>query len=475
MDSLFRRVQDWFRSVYSAIRRTDELNEDVASYFDRIFGFGEEANAERMANETEARPASETGASEESDTRTDTSEDISEGGNTEVDASSDTEDSVGPSRPCAKSEWNKRAFMDEIFDASSPEVAAVIYDGVPVRLLRNAGLVRADASGQYGLDSDAFMLDPRFEGMSVVDAERMAENVRRYQALRESGNSVSPSMLWEGISTNRGKSIGELFQAYDERISSIRQRYSLSPEEQNQWKGKLPADLFKAHRQLVTDVFMAYPKVMLGDVMMLQGLEHGDMPFQKELIQTEMLQLILGERVILLPRYADITLNAILGTSLREGSIPDGIAIATDSGRYVDYKAVTEGNLVRRINKAVSEGADIVFAAVDRFPRERRRRISSPLSQLRIPDGFEIYVYDTSNGNAYKAGNKNKELDIELLSVRQEHDSRLRMLSSAFIPYITGDDSVNNETIDYSSYQQAQLTDRLFQTGIGDDIARTDE
>ena len=212
VNSLFRRIQDWFRSVYNAIRRTGELNEEVTSYFDRVFGFGEEANAERMANETEARTASEAGASEESDTRTDASEDASEGGDTEADAPSDAEDSAEPSRPRTKGEWNKRAFMDEISDVSSPEAAAIIYDGVPVRLLRNAGLVRSDLSGRYGLDSDAFMLDPRFEGMSIVDAERMAENARRYQALRESGQDVSPSMLWEGISTNDGRSISELFQ-----------------------------------------------------------------------------------------------------------------------------------------------------------------------------------------------------------------------------------------------------------------------
>ena len=124
VNSLFRRIQDWFRSVYSAIRRTGELNEEVTSYFDRIFGFGEEANAERMANETEARTASEAGASEESDTRTDASEDASEGGDTEADAPSDAEDSAEPSRPRTKGEWNKRAFMDEISDVPSPEVAA---------------------------------------------------------------------------------------------------------------------------------------------------------------------------------------------------------------------------------------------------------------------------------------------------------------------------------------------------------------
>ena len=204
VNSLFRRIQDWFRSVYNAIRRSGELNEEVTSYFDRVFGFGEEANARRPSNETEARGGTRTETSEETRTEADAE--------TATADAPESEEATTQERPRSKGEWNKRAFMDEIAEVSSPEVASVIYDGVPVRLLRDAGLIRADVSGQYGLDTDGFVLDPRFSGMSLVDAERMAENARRYQALRESGQDPPPSMLWEGISTNRGSSIGELFQ-----------------------------------------------------------------------------------------------------------------------------------------------------------------------------------------------------------------------------------------------------------------------
>ena len=234
-----------------------------------------------------------------------------------------------------------------------------------------------------------------------------------------------------------------LYQSFNEKIEALRGKYNMPLEEREQWKGKLPADIFSVRKQLITDIFMEYPKVRLGNVAMLQGLDYGDMPFQKELIQTEMLQLILGEPVILLPRYADKTLNRVLGTSLREGSIPDGIAITADSGKYVDYKAIVESNIIRRINKAASEGADIAFAAVDKLSGNWQARFASPSSQLNVPDGFEAYIYSIADGRVYIA-RKNKGLSIESLAGGQEHDSRLRMLSSALIGYIQGSDAVKN-------------------------------
>ena len=235
----------------------------------------------------------------------------------------------------------------------------------------------------------------------------------------------------------------EQLKELNEKIEALRGKYNMPLEEREQWKGKLPADIFSVRKQLITDIFMEYPKVRLGNVAMLQGLDYGDMPFQKELIQTEMLQLILGEPVILLPRYADKTLNRVLGTSLREGSIPDGIAITADSGKYVDYKAIVESNIIRRINKAASEGADIAFAAVDKLSGNWQARFASPSSQLNVPDGFEAYIYSIADGRVYIA-RKNKGLSIESLAGGQEHDSRLRMLSSALIGYIQGSDAVKN-------------------------------
>ena len=237
-----------------------------------------------------------------------------------------------------------------------------------------------------------------------------------------------------------------LYQPSNERIEALRERYAMPLEEREQWKGKLPADIFGVRKQQITDIFLEYPKVRLGNVAMLQGLDYGDMPFQKELIQTEMLQLILGEPVILLPRYADKTLNSILGTSLREGSIPDGIAITADSGKYVDYKAIGESNIIRRINKAASEGADMAFVAVDKLSGNWQARFTSPSSQLNVPDGFEAYIYNIADGSVHVA-RKNKGLAIESLAGGQEHDSRLRMLSSALIGYIQGPEAVKNGSI----------------------------
>ncbi len=247
----------------------------------------------------------------------------------------------------------------------------------------------------------------------------------------------------------------------EEVESRFRSRYADAVEDKDSWRGITATNFFPEYKPQITEILLEYPKVEMDNVLLLEGMAEGEMPFRKEFIETQILQEVTGERVILLHRYSDKLLNSIFRLNLKEGSFPDGLIALTEDSRYVEYKAITEPNLIRRLNKSTI--ADRAFVAVDTLSSETRRKLVSPHTQLNIPEGFEAYILDESTGECWILTNKNKERHIDLLAGRPEHDSRLWNLISTLKPYTTGLDSVKNERLDYSSYQQASPSEVLFQ------------
>ena len=334
-----------------------------------------------------------------------------------------------------------------------------------------------------------------------------------------------PNMLWNGIpdrtpvldesefdeydpyDTGLDEDGNPLYQTFDEKIEGLREKYSPMIEDVEIWTKKPVRDFFGTYKPQITEMIKEYPKVEMDGVLLLEGMDASDMPLQKELIQARILQEILGENIILLPRYATNTIERVFGIRLQKGSLSDGLTALVDGDRYIEFKVTNEKNFVKEINSAIYSNADIAFEIVDNFAPRTIERLNSSiirrLSHLNPESDIRILILDTSNGVLHRINkeannslpdctterisglrtddvisptaskvygsieekvNKNKEPNIELLSVRQEHDSRLRMLSSALVPYIQGTDSVKSKPIDYSSYQQAPSTDRLFQT-----------
>ncbi len=252
---------------------------------------------------------------------------------------------------------------------------------------------------------------------------------------------------------------------YAKEIDALRNEFASVVTDKKTWEGAHVKDFFRAYKSQITDLINKYPKAELDEVKILAGIPEGDIPFAKELIQTSMLKELLGTDVVLLPRYADNIFRDIFGVDLERESIPDGIIALVDGNKYVEYKAITDEKIERRINETAKIG-DTAFIVVDELTRSKRTKILSKRLQLTVPDGFEIHLYDISDGQ-YRVLKKSKESKLELLESHREQGSRFRKLSSALLEYIQGNDSVKNKPIDFKEYQNAHILNQELGSVIG--------
>ena len=251
---------------------------------------------------------------------------------------------------------------------------------------------------------------------------------------------------------------------YQKETKKLSEKYSSRIKNPENWKGRPVREFFREYRADITEAIKEYPKVRMDGVLLLEGMTENDMPFQKELLQSIIASNILGSNIILLPRFGTNFLNDMFGVELRKGSLADGLAALTDGDRYIEFKAVNEENLVRRLNEA-SKDADIGFVVVDNLTRRGRRKLVSPHSQFRLPDGFVSYIVGLSDNAVYVLSNKNKELSLELLADRPERVSTLEELSSTLKEYIHGPQSSRTfEPISYDAYMKAEPSELLFQS-----------
>ena len=86
---------------------------------------------------------------------------------------------------------------------------------------------------------------------------------------------------------------------------------------------------------------------------MLCGLSAEDMPYKKELIQAKILRSFLGQEIILLPRFMTNTLNLILGSQLKNGSIGDAVVFLPNVEKYIEFKVCKEAYIGEQINKSM--------------------------------------------------------------------------------------------------------------------------
>ena len=269
------------------------------------------------------------------------------------------------------------------------------------------------------------------------------------------------AIMYKTARTDKGTNADVHFQ---EDTKNLTKKYSSRIENPESWKGRSVRDFFRAYREEVTEAIKEYPKVNMDGVFLLRGMTENDMPFQKELLQSILASDIIGADVILLPRFGTGFLNSVFGIELRKGSLADGLAALVDGERYIEFKAVNEGNLIRRMNEA-SKDADIGFIVVDELTRKGRRKLVSPHSQLVLPDGFISYIVSLSDNAVYVLSNKNKELSLELLADRPERISTLEELSSTLKEYIQGPQSSRTfEPISYDAYIHAEPAELMFQS-----------
>lgn len=272
------------------------------------------------------------------------------------------------------------------------------------------------------------------------------------------GNIVPPSQRF-----NYRKS--EIF--FQGSVESIHEKYAPRISNPESWTGKPVREFFRAYRNEITEAIKEYPKVEMDGILLLEGMDASDMPFEKELIQARLLHDILGERIILLPRYATNTIERIFGIRLQKGSLTDGLAALVEGDRFIEFKATNQKNLIKEASSAL-KNADIAFITVPSLGSDSIERVADYLSDrfagFRIEEDKRIIIADLNTGLVF-------EKQRAFASPLNSPTGRTIGLRTADIPatvikgYVTELGNVNqNSLLDFSRYQRASRSPILFQT-----------
>ena len=150
-----------------------------------------------------------------------------------------------------------------------------------------------------------------------------------------------------------------------EQQEKLKHKYNGIIQNKSAWNGKPVNDFFVEYREAISALLKEYPKFKYKDIQMLAGLTEGEMPFEKELIQTKLLLSILNEdNAVLLPRYAHRILNDTFDVKLNDGSLADCVIFLPSKEQYIEFKICHHENIGYYINK-IESNPDIVFMILD--------------------------------------------------------------------------------------------------------------
>ena len=222
LSGFFSRLTRMFRQIYRALRGTGKLNDEVISYYDRLYGAGTAENRETPTTAPTAGEAvtnaSDTSVTSEGTeiadtatsvdgTATPTADELRKGANEALDDSSDpvvtAEQDPDPAATYtmnasyAVSEWNAAMFRDAFRQKVSNETVRNILDSIPVALHRAAGLVRLSA-GSSITPNDQYTLSPRYENMTEEDAAKMQRNADEYAAAVQKHDERQRGIIADG-------------------------------------------------------------------------------------------------------------------------------------------------------------------------------------------------------------------------------------------------------------------------------------
>jgi len=247
-------------------------------------------------------------------------------------------------------------------------------------------------------------------------------------------------------------------------------------EEPGFWDKKPVDDFFLEYRPEITELLKSLPKVVIDGVLLPRGIEPGNMPYLKELIQAKIMEVIHGRTVTLFPRSTSSILNKYFGVNLRNGSVPDSFLAITDAGEYIELKVTDEGKFTKRLGQS-AKTADMGFIAVSRFTSRMKDGLLSGKSQVVLPEGFKAYILDLESGEFYLLEQKKEErlisdpLEVVPAFATSRKASSPNIPDASMLPsYVRELNDVNNrnknEVIDYdNTYKVAPETDQLYQMG----------
>ena len=174
---------------------------------------------------------------------------------------------------------------------------------------------------------------------------------------------------------------------FQQEIRELANKYALTIKEER-LKENSVEDLFREYRKTISDCdFQGVP--------MLCGLSAEDMPYKKELIQAKILRSFLGQEIILLPRFMTNTLNLILGSQLKNGSIGDAVVFLPNAEKYIEFKVCKEAYIGEQINKSMPL-IDCIFVILSDVEfidsKQYRHYLEKRSRKWNIKDSLEIIV-----------------------------------------------------------------------------------
>lgn len=186
----------------------------------------------------------------------------------------------------------------------------------------------------------------------------------------------------------------------------LKQKYNVIIQNKSAWNGKTVNDFFVENRKIISALLKEYPKFKYKDVQMLAGLTEGEMPFEKELIQTKLLISILNEdNAVLLPRYVHRILNDTFDVRLNDGSLADCVIFLPSKEQYIEFKLCHDEYLGKHINKA-TKTADMIFIVVDDWEiRDRihfKYNLSKRSSRWNLTDTSNVIFCDINGNGMWK-------------------------------------------------------------------------
>lgn len=203
----------------------------------------------------------------------------------------------------------------------------------------------------------------------------------------------------------------------EKQLEQLRQKYCNRIKDKDFWDGKSINDFFSKHRDDITELLKEYPRFKFKDVQMLAGLMEGEMPFEKELIQTKLLTSILDEdNAILLPRYAHRILNDIFNLNLDDGSLADCVIFLPQKEQYIEFKMCHHNTIGGYINKC-NQNVDMFFAVIDDWNIDNKIRfeenLNKRINKWNIGKAEKIILCDI-NGKGIWEGKKEASSNLPL-------------------------------------------------------------
>ncbi len=285
-------------------------------------------------------------------------------------------------------------------------------------------------------NSDANRRSGTYASETHVRSDQMVAsfNDRLNQLLEKRNTADQQSAVTEAEAT--------LSEKYRESFAKQGDKYSATEEEE----------------RIIKKIVHSYPKHTVADgIQMMDGLleDNHDMPMQKEYLTARLMRELLGEDLILLPRYMDRRLNRIAGyLRFNNYSLSDGISAVAEGGKTFEFKYISSPDkVVRNLNKAIRK-ADVGVVIISSPNSIGRIDVSRVISE---GEAYIINVYDEDNFEVRHKNTSTKEWRLG----HQEPESQHRLENSSHIKSIVSElQKVNPEDqtpMGYATYNASLL------------------